>query len=86
MDFISRPEISFWMPIIVTAVMVAASLYNVQMQLALLTQEVRNNNDIYQTYKKVLDSEIDTLNSITANHEGRLTKLETILDINATAK
>lgn len=44
--YLSRPEITFWLNIVISAVMVAATLFQVKTELALLTQEVRYNNQI----------------------------------------
>ena len=41
-QFISKPEISFWVPIITSVVVVAASWFNLSLNVALLTQKVDN--------------------------------------------
>lgn len=56
-DFISKPEISFWLPIISSAILIAASWFNIKNTIELQNQQlgflIKQNEEILKKYGSV---------------------------------
>jgi Tfp pilus assembly protein PilN len=73
-SLISRPELQFWMPIIVMVVGIASSFFYFGTRIALLEQQVQQTNLLIAQQSQKLESEFSLITQI----ENRVVRLETV--------
>jgi len=73
-SLISRPELQFWMPIIVMVVGIASSFFYFGTRIALLEQQVQQTNLLIAQQTQKLESEVSLITQI----ENRVVRLETV--------
>lgn len=77
-DFISKPEVSFWVPLITSAVLIAGSFFALEARVSLTNQKLDQALSVLAELRLDYRNNLSALNRV----ESHLCRLDTIHSIN----